>query len=178
MFGYQLITWLAQGEKSLAQIMHPASLPCHCVLPGQEDAASNPAHTVSPSSHGNTFPQIPQQTGTKGFLLQPAASQGDDVWQGHSQCWAEHGTSPALAEAKAEVLPAGSWKLMEQDWQGTWAGQQGHTAGAVGMGGPGLHPCGSKSKPAPEKCSPSTPQPFSTHGKTGFPSILFPPLLG
>lgn len=29
----------------------------------------------------------------------------------------------------AEVLPAaGTWRLMEQDWQSTWAGQEGHIA--------------------------------------------------
>lgn len=86
------------------------------------------------------FTQITQQTGTTGFVLQPAACQGDDVWQGHSQCLAEHSTFPALAQAKAEVLPAGSWRLMEQDWQSTWAGQEGQVAGAVGMGGPGASP--------------------------------------
>lgn len=41
----------------------------------------------APALHvGNVFTQITQQTGTTGSVLQPAACQGDDVWQGHSQC--------------------------------------------------------------------------------------------
>lgn len=124
------------------------------------------------SHGGNTFTQITQQRGTTGFILQPAACQRDDVWQGHRQCLAEHSTLPALTEAKAEVLPAESWRLLEQTGRAPGLGRRGRLQELWAWETQVLHPCGSKSKPAPEKCSPSTPQPVSIHSKTGFPSVF------
>lgn len=125
---------------------------------------------------GHTFTHITQQTGTTGFALWPTACQGDDVWQGHSNVW-------------QNIAHFHLWQRQRCFQQGAGA-RWSRTGRAPGLGRRGrlqelwaweaqvLHSCGSKSKPAPEKCSPSTPQPLSPHSKTGFSSVLFPVLLG
>lgn len=112
--------------------MHPASLPSHCVLPRQEDAASCPA-----ARHGE-----PQLSMWEMYLHRLPSRQAQQDLYCNLQLVREMmfgrdtanvcGTFPALAE----VLPAGS-RRMERDWQSPWAGQEGQIAGAVGMGGPG-----------------------------------------
>lgn len=170
-FGYQLSTWPAQGlaisgkvQQSLSEMMHLAYLPSRSVLAGQLRCCIIYCCTIqrNTSLHvGNVFTKVTQQKSTEWFVLEPAAYQDDDVWQGYSWCLAEGSTFPAWAMAAG-------------------LGVQSPVPAGAGQCGRGCQPLGAValSPPAPGKRSPPVPRPLSPHCRTDFPSVIFSQFFG